>query len=67
MEHLEAKSYLAAYDPALRSVFWFNDTFPPNTWSKPHVHLWGELAYSGHGCKLNGTPRLARGFPYTKT
>ena len=52
MEPLEAKSYLAPYDPAARPVVWFNDDFPPDTWSKPHVHPWGELAYTGHGCMV---------------
>lgn len=52
MEPLEAKSYLAPYDPAARPVVWFNDDFPPDTWSKSHVHPWGELAYTGHGCMV---------------
>lgn len=51
METLEAKSYLIPFDPVLRPVFWFNDEFPPQTWSKLHSHPhWGELAYSGRGC-----------------
>ena len=52
MEPLEAKSYLAPFDPVTRPVFWFNDDFPPDNWSKPHAHPWGELAYTGHGCMV---------------
>lgn len=53
MEALEAKSYLASFDPAVRPVFLFNDAFPADTWSKPHVHAeWGELAWTGWGCMV---------------
>ena len=52
MEHLEAKSYLVPYDPASRAVFWFNDEFPANAWSKLHSHSWGELAYTASGCMV---------------
>ena len=58
MESQEAKLYLVPFDTAKRPVFWFNDDFCANSWSKPHVHPWGELAYTAHGgiviCTENG-------------
>ncbi len=47
---LEAKLYLVPFDSSRRPVYWFNDNLPANTWSKPHSHPWGELAYVAHGC-----------------
>lgn len=53
MQALEARSYLVPFERLPRPVFWFNDDFPPDTWSKPHVHRdWGELAYTGSGCMV---------------
>lgn len=49
MNTQEAKSYLTPFDPGKHPVFWFNNFFPANTWSKPHSHPWGELAYVSHG------------------
>ncbi|WP_165078637.1 MULTISPECIES: helix-turn-helix transcriptional regulator [unclassified Desulfovibrio] len=49
MESQEAKLYLVPFDTAQRPVYWFNDDFCANSWSRPHAHPWGELAYTGHG------------------
>ncbi len=52
MESREAKSYLTPFDPNTRPVFWFNDFFPANSWSRHHAHAWGELAYVASGCMV---------------
>lgn len=58
MESQEAKLYLAPFDPTLRPVYWFHDALCAHTWSRPHAHSWGELAYVAQGsiviCTENG-------------
>lgn len=46
----EATSYLTPFEPETKPIYWFNDVFPANSWSRPHTHLWGELAFVAQGC-----------------
>lgn len=50
MDKKEAQSYLRDFNPVEYPVLWFYDHFSANSWSKPHSHPWGELAYVAVGC-----------------
>lgn len=56
MDQREAKSYLTPFEPESHPVFWFNETFPANSWSRMHAHGWGELAYVTQGCMVMCSP-----------
>lgn len=49
MGNWESTSYLTPFRPDSRPVFWFNETFPANAWSRRHSHSWGELVYVARG------------------
>lgn len=52
MDQREVKNYLTPFEPEMRPVFWFDETFPANSWSRLHSHGWGELAYVPRGCMV---------------